>query len=196
MRKTLVLALCLFAHDAFATEAQSLYTSIENKACHFAPAGGGAADAEDQQKYCPGVAGMKVIVNAFGTRVRIGFAWPDGKRSRSKPSVVEAWSAGDKIEWRGLKEAHGFEPYAATVRMIYPKDDGPQAGHQLLAVMRVGKDQACLIGVVDLTANPQGYDLARGLADRAAGIDCANHRPKAEGVATEWSERLLQPIAD
>jgi len=89
---------------------------------------------------------MKVIVSSFGTRVRIGFAWGAGKRQRSKPSVVEAWSAGEKIEWRSYKGVKGFVPYAAIVRMIFPKDEGPQAGHQLLAVMRVSEDQACLMG--------------------------------------------------
>jgi len=184
------------SHGARAAEAQSLYTSLANKDCHFLPMGRGEEDAEDQRKFCPGAGGIKVIVSALGRRVRIGFAWGDGKKQRSKPSVVEAWSAGEKVEWRGLKEADGFKPYAATVRMIFPKDDGPQAGHQLLAVMRVGPDQACLLSVIDLTANAQGYELARSMANQAPGIECASHRPQAEGIATEWTQRLLQPVTD
>src|SRR5262245_23664154 len=102
---------------------ESRYTSIENKDCKFDPIGNEPGDAEDQLKTCPGLGGAKVLVNAFHTRVRIGFLW--GARRKTEPVwATEAWGAGLKIEWRGNATTKGFEPYAATVRMLYPNDQG------------------------------------------------------------------------
>lgn len=177
---------------ANATEAENRVTSIENKACTFAPTG----DPDDQSKRCPGLGGAIVLVSAFETRVRIGFDWRGNPAVKPVPAVVEAWSAGEKIDWRGRTGPAGFVPYAATVRMLFPKDDGPQVGHQVLAVMRVGHGDACLVGVVDLQLNADGYDLARGLADEAPGFTYGKDRERAAGAESEWTKRLLQPISN
>jgi hypothetical protein len=185
--------LLLLCGSAFA-EPVSRYSSIENKACKFAPIGNEPGDDEDQSKTCPGPAGTQVLVNALGTRLRVGFGWTGRPPVAPVPAVVEAWSAGEKIEWRG-DAGKGFAPYAATVRMLYPKEDTGQVGQQLLAVMRVARGEACLMGVVDIRANRKAYELAREIADRAPTFACGKDRPSVAGTATEWTQRLLAPIA-
>jgi len=188
---SLVLALC--CGPALA-EPVSRYSSIANKACTFAVLGDQPGDEEDQSKTCPGPGGMQVLVTALGTRVRIGFGWTGRPPVAPVPAVVEAWSAGEKVEWRG-DAGRSFAPYAATVRMLYPKEGTGQVGHQVLAVMRVARGQACLVGVVDIRANRKAYVLARGVADRAPAFVCGRDRPSVAGVATEWTQRLLAPVA-
>lgn len=170
---------------------QSRYTSIENKDCKFAPVGKEPGDAEDQLKTCPGLGGARVLVNAFHTRLRIGFAWPGRPKVEAVPNVVEAWSAGMKIEWRGLTGAKGFEPYAATVRMLFPDEGTGKARHTVLAVIRIKRGEACLIGAVDIVANKDGYELARGLADGAPSFTCGKDKPRIAGVETEWAKAIL-----
>ncbi len=192
----LSLGLALCCQAAFAAEPQSRYSSIENKACKFQPIGKQVGDDDDQSKTCPGLGEAQVLVRAFGTRVRIGFAWRGAPAVKPVPAVVEAWSAGSKVEWRGTGPAAGFAPYAATVRMLFPKEDSPQVGQQVLAVMRVARGEACLVGAVDIRANRNAYELARAMADRAPAFTCGKDRPAVAGTATEWAQRLLAPIAD
>ncbi|WP_204277063.1 hypothetical protein, partial [Escherichia coli] len=64
------------AHSAGA--AQSRFTSIANKDCKFAPIGHEPGEEDDQLKTCSGLGNSQVLVNALGTRLRIGFRWPNG----------------------------------------------------------------------------------------------------------------------
>lgn len=61
-----------------AAAGQSRLTSIANAGCIFAPIGDEPGDEKDQLKTCPGLGGAQVLVNALGTRLRIGFRWPKG----------------------------------------------------------------------------------------------------------------------
>jgi hypothetical protein len=175
---------------AEAAAPQSRYTSIANKDCRFDPVGDQPGEAEDQLKTCPGLGGAKVLVNAFHASVRIGFAWPGKPKPKMVLPAVSAWGAGLKVEWRGITGAKGFEPYAATVRMKFREDDKP-GEQQVLAVMRVVRGEACLIGAVDVRANKDAYELARGLADTAPGFDCAKDVARIVGAATEWAKSIV-----
>jgi hypothetical protein len=175
---------------AEAAPPQSRYTSIENKDCRFEPVGDAPGEAEDQLKTCPGLGGAKLLVNAFHTSVRIGFAWPGKPKAKIVLPVVSAWGAGLKVEWRGIAGAKGFEPYAATVRMKYREDDKP-GEQQVLAVMRVTRGAACLVGAVDVRANRDAYELARSLADTAPTFDCAKDAARIVGTATEWAKSVV-----
>lgn len=190
----IVLACLLLAGVALqaarADAPESRYTSIENKHCRFAPIGNEPGDAEDQLKTCPGVGGTSVLVHPSHTRLSIGFAWPGRPKVEPVPDVVTAWSAGFKVEWRGLATRKGFEPYAATVRMRFRRDDRP-GEQQVLAVMRVKRGEACLIGAVDIGANPKAYELARTLADTAPQFDCARDKARIAGAETEWAKAVI-----
>jgi hypothetical protein len=169
----------------------SRYTSIENKDCKFAPIGNQPGDADDQVKTCPGLGGARVVVNAFHTRLRIGFAWPGKPKVSPVPIVAEAWSAGEKVEWRGTADGKGFVPYAATVRMLFPDEGSAKARYSVLAVMRVKRGEACLVGAVDVGANKDAYDLARALADAAPSFVCGKDKPRIAGAETEWAKMIV-----
>jgi hypothetical protein len=173
-----------------AQAAESRYTSIENKVCRFDPVGDEPGDSDDQLKTCPGLGGTQVLVNPFHAMLRIGFAWPGKPKVDIALPVVTAWSAGQKVEWRGVTTKKGFQPYAATVRMLY-REDGKPGEQQVLAVMRVKRGEACLIGAVDIRANPNGYELARELADTAPQFDCKTGKARIVGVETEWAKNLV-----
>jgi hypothetical protein len=180
-----VSCLLLTAPDAAAAQPESRFTSIDNKDCRFE-----TGDDEDQVKRCPGLGGARVVVNAFHARLRIGFTWSDRRRAEPK-WVVEAWSAGQRVEWRGTAGAKGFAPFAATVRMLFPKEGTPQPEQQVLAVIRLQRGAPCLMGAVDIRANKDAYAQARALADTAPAFACGKDRPRVLGVETEWARALL-----
>ena len=178
----------LVSLPAEAAQPESRYTSIENKDCKFDPIGKEPGDADDQLKSCPGLGGARVLVNAFHAQLRIGFEW--GRRKAEPDWAVQAWSAGQKIEWRGIPTQKGFEPYAATVRMLYPHDKG-EGRHQILVVLRLRRGDVCTMGAVDIHANKDGYELARALADTAPAFDCKNDKARVLGIETSWARDLV-----
>jgi hypothetical protein len=178
------------------TAAQNRFTSIANKDCTFAPIGDEPGDEEDQLKTCPGVGGAQVLVNALGTRLRIGFRWPKGTHPQKIIWAVEAWSAGLTVDWRGSGKGKEFEPYAAIVRMKFQKQDLPAAGDQVLAVIRIAQDTACVMGAVDTGANPNANEAAHALADAAASFVCGKDKPTIGGVRTKAAEEIVQGIAE
>lgn len=190
MRTVAVCLLLACAAIGAAAAAESRYTSIENKHCRFDPTGNEPGDAEDQLKTCPGLGGTQVLVNPSHTRLHIGFAWPGRPKVAPAMAVVTGWSAGFKVEWRGLATRKGFAPYAATVRMRFKNDDKP-GEEQVLAVMRVKRGEACLVGAVDIRANRDAYALARTLADTAPQFDCAKDKPRIVGTETESAKAVV-----
>lgn len=177
------------AAPVHAADFQSRYTSIANGDCVFETQAD--EDVEEDTKTCPGTAGISVVVSALGTSLQIGFAWGETVATEV-PAVVEAWSAGEKMEWRGPVASGVFRPEAAIVRMLFPREGTGQVGHQVLAVMRLEDGQACLLAAVDIAANRNGYDLARTLADGAPAFACGRDVPAAAGIETEWTRRLLE----
>jgi hypothetical protein len=188
LRIILCLAVCLLAPPLAAAE--SRLTSITNADCRFAPVGNEPGDAEDQLKTCPGLGGAEVLVNAFHARLRIGFRWRGPGRRVTERWVAEAWSARERIDWRGIRREGRFVPHAATIRLIAPDPEGG-AGPQLLAVIRIAPRDACLMGLVDLKANRDGYDLARVHADAAPGFACGSAEPAVLGIPTDAARAVL-----
>jgi hypothetical protein len=186
-----ILAPAIFADSAGA--AQSRLTSIANKDCTFAPIGNEPGDAEDQLKTCPGLGGAQVVVNSLGTRLRIGFRWPRGHQPDRIVWAVEAWSAGFTIDWPGPGDS---EPSAAIVRMKFQKQDMPVAGDQVLAVIRIAQDTACVMGAVDAQANPKANETAHALAVTAPSFACGKDKPTIGGTRTRAAEQIARGIAE
>jgi len=196
----IVLALILLAMTistvSLAAAPESRFTSIANKDCRFDPISDEVGGADDQQKTCAGPDGIMVLVNAYETRVRIGFRWPKGRGSGEPVWAVEAWSAGFVIDWRGTKGANGFVPYAATVRMKFAKDYGAEVGDQVLAVIRIADGEACLMGAVDARANRNANELARTIADTATSFVCGKDRPKIGGITTPAATTIAAGVTE
>ena len=175
-----------------AAAAESRYTDLVGRSCKFEPIGTGLGDDEYQTKRCPGLGSAIVKTSSEHTQVALGFEWP---RTRPVDGVLRNWSIGTRMEWRGTAGPKGFEPYAATVRVLFPKDGGPNTERQLLAIMRVTRGQACVVGVVDIVANPNAYDLARRVADgKARAADCRSVQPTVEGAPSTWTADLLSRL--
>lgn len=179
-----------------ANAAQNRFTSLANKDCTFASIGDEPGDEEDQLKTCPGAGGAQVLVNALGTRLRIGFRWPKGAQPQKIIWAVEAWSAGLTVNWRGSGTDKKFEPYAAIVRMKFQKQDLPAVGDQVLAVIRIASDTACVMGAVDAGANPKANETAHALADAAPSFACGKDKPTIGGVSTKAAEQIVRSIAE
>lgn len=177
-----------------AAAGQSRLTSIANANCIFAPIGDEPGDEEDQLKTCPGLGGAQVLVNALGTRLRIGLRWPEGPSPQKIVWVTEAWSAGDAVDWRGISDGKGFKPYAAIVRMKFQKEDMPAAGDQVLAVIRVGRSLACVMGAVDVGANKHANRLAHALADARPSFNCGRDMPTVGGATTASARKIAKGI--
>lgn len=177
------------AAPATAARLESRYTSIANSDCVIAPTLD--EEVEEQSKTCLGPAGISVVVNGLGTSVQIALTW-DETNADGAPSVVEAWSAGEKIEWRGPVVSGVFKAEAAVVRMLFPKEGTPDVGHQVLAIIRVEYGEACLLGAVDIGANKNGYELARSAADNASQFQCDRDSAVAIGKKTEWTRRVIE----
>jgi hypothetical protein len=179
-----------------AAAGQSRLTSIANADCIFAPIGDEAGEEEDQLKTCSGLGGAQVLVNALGTRLRIGFRWPKGPSPQKAIWVTEAWSAGTAVDWRGVSDSKGFKPYAAIIRMKLQKEDTPAAGDQVLAVIRVGRGIACVMGAVDVGANRNANRLAHALADARSSFNCGRDKPTVGGVTTAAARKIAKGIVE
>jgi hypothetical protein len=192
----LLLIMTAACWTAPAAAEQSRLTSIANVDCIFAPIGDEPGDEEDQLKGCPGLGGAQVLVNALGTRLRIGFRWPKGPSPQKIVWVTEAWSAGTAVDWRGVSDSKGFKPYAAIIRMKFQKEDTPAAGDQVLAVIRVGRGIACVMGAVDVGANRNPNRLAHALADARPSFNCGTDKPTVGGVTTAAASRIAKGLAE
>lgn len=192
----LATAMIIVAVSAGSAEAaQSRFTSIANKDCAFDPIGDEPGE-DDQLKTCRGLGGAQVLVNAKGTRLRIGFRWPKGSYPKKVAWVTEAWSAGFTMDWRGPGSSKGFTPYAAIVRMKFAKDGGPEVGDQVLAVIRVLDGTACIMGAVDIGANKNANKLAHAVADAAPAFVCGKDKPVIGGMKTPAAEEIARGIVE
>ncbi len=176
--------------------AQSRFTSIANKDCKFAPVGDEPGEDDDQLKTCTGLGGTEVLVNALGTRLRIGFRWLKGNHPRKITWAVEAWSAGFTVDWRGSGSGKGFAPYAAIIRMKFQKKDMPAAGDQVLAVIRVQNGTACIMGAVDAGEHRNAHVVAHALADAAPAFVCGKDKLVIGGMKTPAADEIARGIVE
>jgi hypothetical protein len=174
---------------AMSASVESRLTALVGRACRFEPPRNDVASAEEQVKHCPGVGGARVRLFADHAQIALSFVWG---RNQSTPDIVRAWSVGERLEWRGTKVGQSFVPHAATVRVLFNKEGTAVVERQILAVMRVRPNEACLVGVVDATAHKDAYQKARILADDVApAFACGRDKPQIAGARTRWAVQLL-----
>ncbi len=138
-------------------------------------------------KRCPGLAGVRVITEAGVNSVKLSFRFGKGKAVE----VVDSGSVGDKLEWRGTKARQGFKPHAVIVTIVV-KDYPAETRHNVLGVLRMEPRNACLMAVIDETANSDALALARKTADtEAQAFSCANGKAKVVGAATKWTREAI-----
>lgn len=168
---------------------ESRYTDLIGKLCQTEPAAGRGGGAEEEQvKRCPGLGGARVVVLASHSETALGFEWSAKERAED---VVRNWSLGYKLEWRGYMTSRGFEPYATTIRVLFNDQIG-LGERPVLAVLRVRPGEACVVGAIDIAANPDGYELARRLADtRTPNFVCGRDSPQTAGTATAHTRDFL-----
>ena len=182
------------AASARADAADSAVTELTGGRCRFIADDGEVGDYA--LKRCPGRGGAAVFTEAGPARVALSFRW--GKR-RSE-NVVAGTSLGTTLEWRGSYDRKRFEPYAAIVRVIVRDDDSEVDGkfktYNVLALLRVGGREACLMALIDETENAGAVALARATADAdARSFACGKDRPKILGQPSRWAQKVLGPAA-
>jgi len=115
LRSALILPLVplLIGTAAQAQVLETRYTELVGGRCRFVSID--KQTNEGQLMRCPGHGGAEVETLASHTRLFISYRF---SRTQVARDVVEAWSAGKTVEWRGLKGNKGFEPYATIVRLL------------------------------------------------------------------------------
>ena len=185
-------ALLLMATAAHAQKPEARYTELLGGRCKFVSLD--KDTNEDQVKRCPGHGGAELETVASHTRLSIGFRF---SRTQVAKNVIEAWSAGENVEWRGIKGNKGFEPYAVIVRLLMkdPESLKREADGQVLAVVRFDprEGEACAMAYVDARANKEPNALARATADRLGpAFDCRSEKPTVMGAGTRWTAELAK----
>src|SRR5438045_9578938 len=112
--RALLLSLTLFAVFASAASAQpaSVETELVKGRCRFIADDGEVGDYAE--KRCPGLAGAQVYTVARPSRVSLSLRWGRTKAE----NIVQSWSLGTKLEWRGTGRRNAFKPYDAIVLSI------------------------------------------------------------------------------
>jgi hypothetical protein len=183
-----IMAAGLGVSAAHAQARESVYTELLKGRCKFISID--KETNEEQVKRCPGHAGAQVLTRASHTAVYLSFRF--GKRETD--DIVSGWSLGDKVEWRGVRTAKDFAPYATIVRVITKDPRTLVAGGHVLAVMRMEKRSACLAAAVDVAANKDkdANALAREAADAyARTFVCGKGEPRVFGAAGEAMEQVI-----
>jgi len=173
MRSLLALAAIAIALPAVAAESQ--YSPLGNEACKLDKAASRKItrheDFDPMLYRCGTTNGRAVSVTYLGLQVRVLLARKAGKSLE----LSTYYDAGPKIEWRGPRGA----PTAAILRLSSRGDDGKPSS--ALAVVKLSPDQDCLIGIIDVKANPQANELARQTADDIGSRSCG--KPELLGIS-------------
>lgn len=181
---TLGLLLAASATPALAQAVTSVETELVKGRCRFI-----ADDGEVGHyalKRCPGLGGARVYVTAGVNDVALSFKW-----GRKEAKVFSNGDLGLKLEWRGIKDKQGFKPNAVIVQRTM-RDHDKDEKHDVWAVIRMEKRNACLMAVIDAKANPDALKLARSIADdEAPKISCNKLKPKTAGRETRWTKEAI-----
>ncbi len=170
------------AAPAAAAQMRSDYTEIDiARDCALIAAG---EDGEDFAVFaCQGWKGYPVLIFSGDLRESVLYGFP--------PAGNHAWESftafnatGPKIEWRIAIDGDVEMP-VATIHRWFVNDDteDPERRTEVLVVEKVGqpgKGDACAIGLVVATGNPQANETARRIADE-----------QAQGFACGADERVL-----
>lgn len=160
---------------------ESRYTELADATCLPAsaePRGG----ARREWIRCPGLGGARILLGMDGDATVLGLEWSARERS---DELVRAASLAPTLEWRGVRTPSlSFEPHALIVAVSLP-EGGSRTGREALAVLRVGKTEACLAGLIDRAASADADAVARRFADaQASGADCPKRR-SIDGLAID-----------
>ncbi|MFM9434298.1 hypothetical protein ACFDR9_001353 [Janthinobacterium sp. CG_23.3] len=167
-RLSLIAAVALsFSSSAVAErKMESVYTEISGRACKK------TVDEmliEASTSVCHGVGGFNLHVLEDDERSSVDVVAPN-----KKIFPLEYWdvvthgfsSLGERAEWRGIRENGTFFPMALIVRVnVLNQDDLDQPkSAPLLAVAKVSKNAACVVGKIDALL-ADANQRARTLAD-------------------------------
>jgi hypothetical protein len=162
----------------------SVETELVKGRCRFIADDGEVGDYAE--KRCPGLAGAQVHTVARPSRVSLSLRW--GKKTSG--DIVQSWSLGTKLAWRGLGKRNAFKPYAAIVTAIV-RDHETDQNHDVLAVLRIAPRNACLAAAIDVAANKDAMALARETADGAARtFTCGSDQPRVVGTPSAWAQQV------
>jgi hypothetical protein len=191
----LICAGCGLISRAGAQTIGSFYTSTAPRDCRVSGAGNGVDDSAT--RFCPGKAGLGVLVNEDDQRetVSVGRTRADAARQ----PAAQAWfgpfnSTTATVEWRALNG----KPFAIIQRWhlddIGDEDrSGRPIAKPMLVVTRLPPGPVCHVAYIDVKANPDANELARKAADEAArGFKCGTDEVKvigASGRAVELATR-------
>jgi hypothetical protein len=162
-----ILAVLLLSSGA-AEELSSAYTKLDPKACKdVTPLDAGGYGGVSK---CKGYAGIEVRVAEGDLRMFVSYGADAAKQTAAEQTLPQFNTIGDTLEWR---LADG-KPFATILRYCWDSDNGEGS---TLVVTKLGKMDACHVGYVSATGNPNANVLARTVADTLArGFDCANDR--------------------
>lgn len=167
MRDILAAAMfTMLAMPAAAAEIRSEYTDIDfAKSCSIfdiATEGGEFANL-----VCDGWRGYPVLIYQGDLRESLVYGF--------QPAGEHQWetfgpfnSTGPKIEWRIEKDGDKEIPFAVIHRWHVSDPEDTDRSVEVLVVEKVGQvgeQQACAVGLVLATGNPQANETARRIAD-------------------------------
>ena len=153
---------------------QSVYTSLDQKACKTIMVDPGPGESSTQQ--CAGVAGYKLLVHEGDLRQSITVVKPDGSKHD-----LDFWSkvgsggfsyVGPKAEWRVQRVKGKIIPVALIVRYEVSEggSDNPNKKTSYLTVSKITPAKICLTDSV--RPSPNMNVEARRLADNSASKPC------------------------
>lgn len=137
-------------------------------------ASGAPEESEPRQAVCPGYGGYPVLLQTIGDNNSLYFGFPpDGELVSRWASFVDAGTPHAVIEWRVSSEDGRKVPLATIQRwsVAVPDRESPV---EVLVVNKVGlieQWRGCIVGYVVATGNPGANEVARRVADAAAGCE-------------------------
>src|SRR5689334_16315951 len=123
--------IAIFIGPAWA-QPTSVETELVKGRCRFIADDGEVGDYAE--KRCPGLGGAQVYTVARPSRVSLSLRW----RAKKADDIVQGWSLGKKLEWRGLGHGNAFKPYAAIVTAIMHDAEADRNDtHNVIAILRI-----------------------------------------------------------
>jgi hypothetical protein len=162
----------------------SFYTSTAPGHCRVSGAGNRVDDSTT--RFCPGRAGLGVLVNEDDLRetVSVGRSRATAAREPAAGLWFGPFNASTAtVEWRALDG----KPFAIIQRWHLDDNDdedknGRPTAKPMLVVTRLPPGPVCHVGYVDVKANPDADELARKAADEfARGFKCGKDEVKVIG---------------
>jgi hypothetical protein len=162
----------------------SVYTSTAPRDCRVAGARNGVDDSAT--RFCPGKAGLGVLVNEDDLRETVSVG--RGRAAAARELAAQLWfgpfnSTTPRIEWRALDG----KPFAIIQRWHLDDNEdedknGRPTAKPMLVVTRLPPGPVCHVAYIDVKANPDANELARKAADEVArGFKCGKDEVKVIG---------------